>query len=65
MKPSTLREISSALNSIADGDIVEFTWQGESIKAGAGKPDHLLDGIRYIAGGGSWQVVEHEGSCPG
>lgn len=58
MNSSTLSKISNAVESIARGKTVEFTWRGERVKAGADATGNLLDGIRYLLGGGEWTIVD-------
>ena len=58
MNAEILSKLSEALEALKNGKTVEFSWCGECVRATLDDARSILDGIRYIIGGGEWKILE-------
>jgi len=58
MNKDIIRKIGEALESLSRGRTVQFYWCGECITVTADDAPGILDGIRYLLGGGSWSIFQ-------
>lgn len=58
MNADIIKKISESLESLSKGRTVQFSWCGEYVTVTIEDTHGILDGIRYLLGGGEWRILE-------